>query len=222
MRLPENADPLPVVGQWLEEATKLVAQPNPNAITLATVGADGRPSARVVLLKSLVRPAGFGLFYTNHGSRKARDLEATPWAAGVMHWDALGRQIRFEGPVVHALDTESDRYFASRDWKSQINAWASRQSQPIESAAELESKAREVAKRFGFPDPLATDAPVSTDKKLPRPDYWGGYRFWFAAVELWQTGNNRFHERLRYERALARRGGSSFEAGPWTYARLQP
>ena len=107
-RIPELDDPMTLVGQWLDEAYELAQQPNPNAMTLATVAPSGHPSARVVLLKRLDRQRGYAEFYTNYGSRKAEELGQNTWAAGVMHWDALGRQLRFEGPVLRSPSGDSD------------------------------------------------------------------------------------------------------------------
>jgi pyridoxamine 5'-phosphate oxidase len=222
MSVSVHEDPLILVSAWLDEAKASADQPNPTSMTLATVGANGRPSARVVLLKSVAAAEGFGLFYTNHASRKARELQDNYWAAGVLHWDRLGRQIRLEGAAVRAPDAESDAYFATRPWRSQVNAWASRQSEPLEQLADLERAACAVAQRFGLPDPSHAEEPDDDPSILPRPVFWGGYRFWFGAIELWATGANRFHERVRYERALSPKDRFSFEAGPWSHTRLQP
>jgi pyridoxamine 5'-phosphate oxidase len=164
----------------------------------------------MVLLKELA-PAGYGVFYTNYGSRKAADLEATQRAAGALYWHELGRQVRFEGVVVRSPAAESDAYFATRPWRSQLNAWSSEQSRPLDDPADLERRAEQVAaERAG------------AAKRLPRPDFWGGYRVWFDAVELWVEGQDRFHERLRYERRIERRDEHSFTAGRWQRTRLQP
>jgi len=202
-------DPVPTAAQWLAAAEAL-GRRNANAIALATTDATGKPSVRMVLLKELA-PAGYGVFYTNYGSRKAADLAATQRAAGVFYWHELGRQVRFEGVVVRSPVAESDAYFATRPLRSQLNAWSSEQSRPLDDPALLERRAAKIAaERAG------------ATQRLPRPDFWGGYRFWFDAVELWVEGQDRFHERLRYERRLARRDEHSFTAGRWLRQRLQP
>ena len=218
--IPDLDDPMILVGRWLDDAAEAATQPNPGAMTLATVGDDARASARVVLVKGLERTLGYAEFYTNYDSRKASELARNAWAAGVMHWDALGRQLRFEGPVVESPAADSDAYFSRRPWRSQINAWASRQSHTVTDPTSLEQKARALAARFGTPDPFG-DADAE-GVAVPRPTFWGGYRFWFAAVEIWLSGQNRFHERVRYERNLDAVDAHSFRSGSWSHFHLQP
>ena len=206
-------DPVPTAAQWLAAAEAL-GRRNANAVALATTDAAGRPSVRMVLLKELA-PAGYGVFYTNYGSRKAAELAATGQAAGVLYWHELGRQIRFEGVVVRSPAAESDAYFATRAWRSQLNAWSSEQSRPLDDPALLERRAAKIAAERAA-------AATGAAKRLPRPDFWGGYRLWFDAVELWVEGEDRFHERLRYERRLTRRDEHSFTASRWLSQRLQP
>ena len=131
--LPEvlPVDPMPLFEQWFEAARVAQSQPNPDAMVLATATTEGRPSARVVLLKKLVVDPGYVVFYTNYDSRKGRELAANPRAAAVVHWDALGRQVRLEGAVTVSPADESDAYFASRPLDSRIGAWASAQSRPL-------------------------------------------------------------------------------------------
>jgi pyridoxamine 5'-phosphate oxidase len=194
--------------QWLGEAEAL-GRRNANAMTLASVDAAGRPSARMVLLKELA-PLGYAVFYTNYDSRKGAELLATRRAAAVLYWHELGRQVRFEGPVVRSPDAESDAYFATRPRASQINAWSSEQSRPLPEPAALEERAARIAS--------ANPAPQA----LPRPDYWGGFRLWLESIELWAEGRDRFHQRVRYERRLEARDAYSFETGRWNWQRLQP
>lgn len=214
---PPPDDPLPLAIRWLAEATAS-GRRNPNALALATTAASARPSVRMVLLKQLA-PEGYGVFYTNYGSRKAAELEATGRAAGVLYWDELGRQIRFEGATVRSPAAESDAYFASRPWRSQINAWASEQSRPLADPLDLERRAAAKAAELGGGD--ANVAPP-TDRALSRPAFWGGFRLWFDALELWQEGANRFHERLAYLRDLTTAGEHTFTASRWTWQRLRP
>jgi pyridoxamine 5'-phosphate oxidase len=203
--------------RWLAEATAH-ARRNPNAMALATVDAAGRPSARMVLLKELA-PAGYAVFYTNYGSRKAGELDATRRAAAVLYWDQLGRQLRFEGAIVRSPVAESDAYFASRAWRSQLNAWSSEQSRPIDDPTELERRALAKARELGVTTP--GESPPS-GRRLARPAFWGGYRLWFDAVELWAEGADRFHERLSYRRELGAGLAQEFRPGPWSWQRLQP
>jgi len=204
-----------MVAQWVEAATARKVQPNPNAMTLATVDPDGRISARIVLCKGIDVAAGHFTFHTNRRSRKGIALGANPRAALVFHWDALDRQIRIEGPVTFTTDAESDAYFATRRAASRIGAWASDQSQPIASRDALLEKVAETVMRFG----VDLDNPEAV--QIPRPPHWGGYRVWAESVELWAGSDVRVHDRARWVRTLTR-NGDGFEGGPWSATRLQP
>src|SRR5262252_1471670 len=222
--LPESlpADPLVVVNDWLAQAWAARTQPNPNAMVLATSTRAGRPSARVVLCKEIVPQPGFIVFYTNYLSAKGRQLKDNPRAAAVLHWDALHRQVRIEGPVVAAPEADSDAYFATRAWQSRIGAWASEQSEPIASRARLLEAVQETARRFGAPTPGAPGADDSLKITVPRPPHWGGYRLWAESVELWVEGAARIHDRARWQRTLKALATGSFRAGAWVATRLQP
>jgi pyridoxamine 5'-phosphate oxidase len=224
---PLPAEPLLVVNRWLTESWQLRQQPNPNSMVLATVGQDGRPSARVVLCKEIVPQPGYLVFYTNYLSRKGQQLTGNPRAAAVLHWDALHRQVRVEGPVVKAPAADSDAYFASRPWQSRLGAWASAQSQPIGSRSELHMQLGKTAERFGTPSPEGTSAGTATDYVIPRPPHWGGFYLWADSVELWVEGDARIHDRARWTRTLSLRAGADasetlVDAGPWSATRLQP
>ena len=143
------ADPLPILSEWLERAAGLTDRANPHSLVLSTTGANGRADARVVLLKHYDDKLGFLVFYTNYLSAKGRQLAACPEASAVFHWDRLGLQARVRGPVVISPAAESDAYFATRGWKSQLAAWASDQSRPASSRADLEARMNEAAARFG-------------------------------------------------------------------------
>ena len=178
------ADPLPVFERWFADAQSLPT-PNPNAMTLATVDADGAPSARIVLLRG-ISPEG-ARFFTNRNSRKGKALAANARAALLFHWDLLDRQVRIEGRVSLATDAESDEYFAHRPVDSRVNAWASDQSEPVDSRAELERRAAELTARFA-------------NAEVPRPPHWGGYRVSLDRIEFWQGDKYRLHDRIVYTR----------------------
>jgi len=216
------ADPLLVVREWLAQAQAAHVQPNPNSMVLATSSRDGRPSARVVLCKDIVPRPGYVVFYTNYLSAKGRQLKDNPRAAAVMHWDVLHRQVRIEGQVVAAPEAESDVYFAARAWQSRIGAWASEQSDPIGSRAQLLEAVRDTARRFGAPTPGAPGTDDSLKVTIPRPPHWGGYRLWADAVELWVEGAARIHDRARWQRTLSALPSGSFRADAWVATRLQP
>ncbi|MBC6605919.1 pyridoxamine 5'-phosphate oxidase [Hymenobacter sp. BT188] len=183
---------------WLNEAIAAHLD-EPTAMTLATVGADGQPTTRVVLLKGLPDDVGF-LFYTNYDSRKGHELAAHPQAALNFFWPGLERQVRVEGRVEKAPQELSDQYFQSRPRESQVGAWASPQSQVIESREELEQREREIEQRF------------TNENPLPRPPHWGGFILRPHRVEFWQGRPSRLHDRILYERV----------GNEWKRSRLAP
>jgi pyridoxamine 5'-phosphate oxidase len=215
-------DPLAIVGEWFDEAIRQAVQRHPNAMALATVDSESRPSARVVLIKNLARTEGYATFYSHYESRKGIELDGNSHAAGVLHWDQLGRQIRLEGRVVRCPGDESDAYFETRPSGSQLNAWVSEQSRPLENMDELKRRTTEKAQDLGLTAERADGRTARNAIHISRPPFWGGYRLWFTAVELWAEGKDRFHERLRYERALTAMDAYSFVTGPWSRQRLQP
>jgi pyridoxamine 5'-phosphate oxidase len=203
------ADPLPRLHAWIDDARSGGHAAEPDAATLATVDANGRPSARVVLMRGLDLERGAALFYTNRDSRKGRALAATPFASLVLYWDRLARQARLEGPVTLASDAESDAYFASRHPDSRLGAWASDQSEAIASRAELVARYEAMQARFG------------DGASAPRPPHWGGYRVWLERVELWASRAHRLHDRVVWQRELTR-DGDGFRGGAWRATRLMP
>jgi pyridoxamine 5'-phosphate oxidase len=177
------ADPVEACERWFRDAREQTDLPNPNAMTVATVGADGRPSARTVLLKGF--DARGAVFYTNSESRKGMELEATANASLLFHWDSLERQIRIEGAVTPVDAAEADAYFASRSRESQVGAWASAQSRPYAARAEFDRAYAEAEARFA-------------DQDVPRPPHWLGYRVALDRIEFWQGRDARLHDRLLY------------------------
>ena len=219
---PLPPDPLAVLETWLGQAWDAHQQPNPNAMVLATSTADGRPSARVVLCRGIVPQPGFIVFYTNYLSLKGKQLKDNPRAAAVIHWDALHRQVRIEGPVTFAPAADSDRYFAARSWPKRIAAWASLQSEPLSARSALLESVAETAARFGTPVPGGPQSEENQEFEVPRPPHWGGYRLWAESVELWVEGDARVHDRARWVRQLTRQSDATYQGGPWCASRLQP
>lgn len=190
-----QADPLAQFGQWFNEARRGEV-PEPNAMTLATVGSDLRPSTRVVLIKDF--DARGIVWYTNYDSRKGQELAGNPFAALQFHWVELERVVRIEGQVQKVDDAESDAYYASRPLDSRIGAWASPQSQVITGRAWLAAEAARYGARFLL--------------KPPRPPHWGGFRLVPDRWEFWQGRKSRLHDRLRYQ----------LENDAWVRERLAP
>jgi pyridoxamine 5'-phosphate oxidase len=218
---PLPAEPMALASAWLATARAARQQPNPDAMVLATTGASGQPSARIVLCKEFDVEQGRVSFVTNYDSRKGRELAENPRAALVFHWDHSHRQIRVEGVVVKAPAAESDAYFATRNWQRRIGAWASEQSQPLRSREQLNAAVRAAADRFGAPHPTPDNVNDPPAVPIPRPPFWGGYYVWAETVELWIEGSARIHERARWTRSLTTDGAET-NAGPWAATRLQP
>jgi pyridoxamine 5'-phosphate oxidase len=181
---------------------------------LATVDA-GIPNARVVLCKHLVADPGYLVFFTNYHSNKGRQLTAHPYATVVFHWDALHRQVRMKGRLLKSPSAESDAYFNMRPVGNRIGAWASQQSQPLSSRAQLTKQVAEIEQRFGV-------ASTATQGTIPRPPHWGGFRLWPMSVELWIEGPGRVHDRAVWTRQLQPRDEFTFGCDAWTSTRLNP
>lgn len=201
--LDQDADPFDLFALWMTAAEG--AEPNdPNAMSLSTCTAEGRPSSRMVLLKGLDGPEvpfaarGF-VFYTNLESRKGGELRANPWAALCFHWKSLRVQVRVEGHAGLVPDAEADAYYASRPRDSRIGAWASQQSRPLEGRFELEARIAKYAAKFGLGE-------------VPRPEHWSGFRVVPDRLEFWRDRPFRLHDRLVYQRG----------AEGWRTERLYP
>lgn len=194
-----DPDPLVELERWVTDAGE-AGHRLPNAFALATADATGRPTVRMVLLTS-VRSDGLQ-FHTNRDSAKGRDLAANPRAAAVFWWEGTNRQVRISGTVSLATDAESDAYWAARPFGHQLAAWASAQGEPVADRVSLESQVEAVRIRFG------PDGPV------PRPPFWGGYQLIADIVELWESREDRLHDRIEYRRRP--------DGGGWDWRRLQP
>ncbi len=219
---PLPANPLALAAQWLNQARSDAAQPNPDAMILATVDGSGHPSARGVLCKDIDASAGLILFYTNYQSRKGRELKMNPRAAVVFHWDHRHRQVRAEGRAEALSDAENDAYFRTRPWQSRIGAWASQQSEPVQSRAVLAASVAAAARRFGIPyGGPGTEEPQEVNAEVPRPSHWGGYRLRVDSVELWVEGEFRIHDRARWTRTSDLKQDVD-AATTWSVSRLQP
>ncbi|MEC7570799.1 MAG: pyridoxamine 5'-phosphate oxidase [Pseudomonadota bacterium] len=195
---PQTDDPIVQFDSWFADA-QANENNDPNAMTVATADAKGRPSARILLLKG--HDADGFVFYTNLDSRKGGELRANPFVSLCFHWKSLARQVRVEGPVAPVDDAEADAYFASRARGSQIGAWASQQSHPIADRAALMQSVAEVEARFA-------------DRPVPRPPHWSGVRLTPLRMEFWHDGEFRLHDRFVFSRAYA---GSA-----WACQRLSP
>jgi pyridoxamine 5'-phosphate oxidase len=189
-------DPVVQFEQWFLDAQSNGLD-NPNALSLATADSNGMPSVRTVLLKAFDQK-GF-VFYTNYGSRKAREIEANPQAAMLFHWLEFDRQVKIQGPVSRVSAAESLKYFASRPRGSQIGAWCSEQSSPIGSRTLLAQAYESIKHKFA-------------DGEIPLPDFWGGYRVKPLRIEFWQGRENRLHDRFEYVR----------DGDAWKIQRLAP
>ena len=195
---PQTNDPFALFATWLSDA-EATESTDPNAMSVATADADGRPSARILLLKN-VDDRGF-VFYTNDESRKGEDLMVNPFAALCFHWKTLGRQVRVEGPVAKVTDAEADAYFNSRARISRLGAWASRQSRPLASRDALMAAVHKLEAEY-------------EGRNIPRPPYWTGTRVIPTRIEFWHDGEFRLHDRFVFERRS--------EGQAWTVTRLNP
>jgi pyridoxamine 5'-phosphate oxidase len=192
-----DVNPIDLFAEWFEKASRAGVD-KPHAMVLGTVGADARPSSRVVLLSSYDE-RGF-VFHTNYESAKGTDIARNPWVALVFWWDSLGYQVRIEGRAERTSAADSDSYFAKRPRGSQLSAWASEQSRSIESREWIEERMRTLDGKY-------------RNQTVARPPHWGGYRVVPQVIEFWQHRENRLHERMRFDRD---------QSGEWRGVRLAP
>ena len=185
-------NPMNLFGDWFNEAKKTEIN-DPNALALATVGKNGIPSVRMVLLKD-INEKGF-VFYTNLNSRKSNEIKSNPNASMCFHWKSLLRQVRITGKLINVSDADADNYYKSRSYGSRIGAWASNQSSILKSRDELLNSIEEFKKKY------------SNEKNIPRPKYWSGWNLYPTEIEFWLDGKDRIHERLRY----TKKNGNNWE-----------
>ena len=208
-------DPMHQAKRWFDRTNSEKWQPNPNAMTLSTVDKNNAPSSRIVLCKYFVADPGYIVFFTNYNSRKGEEIKDNPEVSLVFHWDNIGRQLRIKGIAVYSPSSESDEYFASRNRGSQISAWGSNQSQPVESRSELIKQMNDKLDEFDI-------SGTHNEKEIPRPPHWGGIRVWAHEIELWMDGEDRVHDRARWTRKLKINQDNSFSTSKWIGTRLQP
>lgn len=233
-RLPDDLpnNPFDVFTEWFGLAREQQITRNPDAMTVATVDDQGRPSARVVLCRKIDSESGHVVFYTNRQSRKGDEISATRRVAAVFHYDEFDKSVRMEGYAVESPDWESDEYFAGRAVAKRLGAWASDQSRPIGSRDDFAQKVVETMERFGLSIEQLEELDATPEGRekaaeiVPRPPHWGGYRIYPEAMELWVGNDARLHDRARYTRTLTEatgpHGERTFEGGPWSATRLQP
>jgi pyridoxamine 5'-phosphate oxidase len=210
---PLPLDPMPLFKQWLTEAEAQLGRETGPAMALATTDHSGAPSVRMVLCKGLSLAPPSITFFTNYNSRKARELDANPRVAATFHWAAFTRQVRIEGRARRSSAETSDAYFRTRALLSKLGAWASNQSHPLASRADLVAGVIDAATRFGV---LAALASLSENSDaIPRPPHWGGYDIDIHAIELWTNVSGRLHDRARWTY-------TPDAPTPWSRERLQP
>jgi len=218
--LPNN--PMHIAKSWFDGACENKLQPNPNAMTLATINKYKTPSARIVLCKSFVPDPGYILFFTNYKSDKGQEIKNNANSSIVFHWDHTGHQIRIQGVSILSSTEESDAYFATRNITSQLSAWGSNQSQPISSREALIEQIQKKSHEYGIDVKKENiENAQKTTSSIPRPSHWGGIRVWASTIELWINGEDRIHDRALWKRKLVPKN-NSFSPSEWIGTRLQP
>ena len=211
-------NPLLLLQSWLNEAMELDLQPNPDSMAIATSNSQGLPNVRMVLCKEINTEEGYVVFYTNYDSVKSMEIKENPKCSALFHWDKLGYQIRIRGEILQSTDKENDAYFASRHLGSQVGAWASNQSNPVEDRQALDDQFRKILDRFN----LTSESITRNEQKIPRPPHWGGYRLWIEEIEFWLNQKDRLHDRLHFRRTLTISNEGIEAEKNWTVKRLQP
>ena len=211
-------NPLLLLQSWLKEAMELDLQPNPDTMAIATSNSQGLPNVRMVLCKEINIEEGYVVFYTNYNSVKSLEIKENPKCSALFHWDKLGYQIRIRGEILQSPDEENDTYFASRHLGSQVGAWASNQSNPVEDREALDDQFKKILDRFN----LTSESITRNEQKIPRPPNWGGYRLWIEEIEFWLNQKDRLHDRLHFRRALTISSEGIETEKKWTVKRLQP
>ncbi len=211
-------NPLLLLQSWLNEAMELDLQPNPDTMAIATSNSQGLPNVRMVLCKEINTEEGYVVFYTNYNSVKSLEIKENPKCSALFHWDKLGYQIRIRGEILQSPDEENDTYFASRHLGSQVGAWASNQSNPVEDREALDDQFKKILDRFN----LTSESITRNEQKIPRPPNWGGYRLWIEEIEFWLNQKDRLHDRLHFRRALTISSEGIETEKKWTVKRLQP
>ena len=211
-------NPLLLLQSWLNEAMELDLQPNPDSMAIATSNSQGLPNVRMVLCKEINTEEGYVIFYTNYDSVKSMEIKENPKCSALFHWDKLGYQIRIRGEILQSTDKENDAYFASRHLGSQVGAWASNQSNPVEDRQALDDQFRKILDRFN----LTSESITRNEQKIPRPPHWGGYRLWIKEIEFWLNQKDRLHDRLHFRRTLTISNEGIEAEKNWTVKRLQP
>ena len=211
-------NPLLLLQSWFNEAMELDLQPNPDTMAIATSNSQGLPNVRMVLCKEINTEEGYVVFYTNYDSVKSMEIKENPKCSALFHWDKLGYQIRIRGEILQSTDKENDAYFASRHLGSQVGAWASNQSNPVEDRQALDDQFRKILDRFN----LTSESITRNEQKIPRPPHWGGYRLWIEEIEFWLNQKDRLHDRLHFRRALTISNEGIETEKKWAVKRLQP
>ena len=211
-------NPLLLLQSWLNEAMELDLQPNPDTMAIATSNSQGLPNVRMVLCKEINTEEGYVVFYTNYNSVKSLEIKENPKCSALFHWDKLGYQIRIRGEILQSPDEENDTYFASRHLGSQVGAWASNQSNPVEDREALDDQFKKILDRFN----LTIEAITQNEQKIPRPPKWVGNRLLIEDIEFWLNQKDRLHDRLHFKRALTISSEGIETEKKWTVKRLQP
>ena len=218
LRQSMTQNPLLLLQSWLNEAMELDLQPNPDTMAIATSNSQGLPNVRMVLCKEINTEEGYVVFYTNYNSVKSLEIKENPKCSALFHWDKLGYQIRIRGEILQSPDEENATYFASRHLGSQVGAWASNQSNPVEDREALDDQFKKILDRFN----LTSESITRNEQKIPRPPNWGGYRLWIEEIEFWLNQKDRLHDRLHFRRSLSISSEGIETEKKWTVKRLQP